>query len=107
MWNVIKNAFSTTGIEDLSLQPNDPFNFTVYPNPVNGIANISFKLSTYQKVEINLTDISGRLIHSVINKELPADKYSTTLDCSKLSKGFYLLVFKTKNGNLTRKMVVE
>jgi spore germination protein YaaH len=107
MWNVIKNAFSTTGIEDLSVIPKDPFNFIVYPNPVNGIANISFTLSTHQKVEMNLTDINGRLLHSVINKELPADKYLSTLDCSRLNKGFYLLVFKTINGNLTRKIIVE
>ena len=107
IWNGIKAAFSTTGIEDSPKRQKDDYRFSVFPNPVRATSTISFTLSKQQKVELTLTDITGRAIKSLLNKELPENNYSFTLDASQLHDGYYLLVLKINNILQTRKIVVE
>jgi len=107
IWNGIQAAFSMTGIEDSPKRQKDDYRFSVFPNPVRGTSTISFTLSKHQKVELTLTDISGRVIKSLLNKELPANNYSFTLDASQLHDGYYLLVLRTSNLLLTRKIIAK
>jgi len=55
-------TISTVGIADAYL---DGFNFEVYPNPTEGITNIEFNLESRESVEIQLVDLTGRVVQQI------------------------------------------
>jgi hypothetical protein len=73
----------------------------VYPNPTNGIVNVSFGKLVNGKIAVN--NLMGQLL---INEAVSGE--STTLDLSNFSSGIYFLTFVDESGNVaTEKLVVE
>jgi spore germination protein YaaH len=107
LWGGIQSSFSTTSIGDISVNHPDNFRFSVFPNPVAGSARIQFFLSEPRSGELIIAEISGKQISRLFSGIIPAGDFSLWMDCSSLKNGFYLVVFKTQTGNLTRKFVVE
>ena len=68
-----------------------------FPNPVStGAANLSFRLSEPRTTEINLYDISGKLIQTVIPpSNLYPKTYQYPVDLSNVPDGMYLLAVTT------------
>jgi len=78
-----------------------------YPNPFNPTTFISFAVPVESIVELNVYDISGRLIQNLINNVKYAQGiYSVKFDGSKLSSGMYYYRLKTNDYIATRKMVL-
>lgn len=72
-------------------------NFSIYPNPVNNVLNISMKNElTITKVVI--TDINGRIV-------IADSSAISSLNISDLSSGLYLLSIETNEGKGTAKFV--
>jgi len=70
----------------------DEQNLSVYPNPVtNGKFNVS--LNSAEKVEANLTSITGQLIKKII-----LENGINNIDVSELSNGAYILSTKSEYG---------
>jgi autotransporter-associated beta strand protein len=57
---------------------------TVYPNPSNGIVNVSFDINSYQKVE--LVDLTGKIL---MTKTIGRQASTISFDISDLSAGVY------------------
>ncbi|MBN2663226.1 MAG: T9SS type A sorting domain-containing protein [Bacteroidales bacterium] len=76
-FNIIVNAY-------VGLQTVTDFDVTVYPNPTTGIINIK-NATGYQ---INLTDVSGRILQSV---NINAD--NSTIDLTEYANGMYFIQF--------------
>jgi spore germination protein YaaH len=106
IWNGIKAAFSTTGIDDAILLEKDTYRYTVFPNPSKGLTTVQFNLVKQQKIRLKLTDIAGKTILYLLDTTLPANAYSFTFDVSPLQAGCYLLVLTTNNRLLTSKIIV-
>jgi hypothetical protein len=71
----------------------DEQNLSVFPNPVaNGILNVG--LTSTEKVEANLTSITGQLI-----KKITLRNGINNIDVSALSNGVYILSTKFVNGS--------
>lgn len=71
-------------------------NFSIYPNPVNDMLNISMK----NEITINnlsITDLNGRVVSS--------SDSSTSIDVSSLSSGVYFISVETNEGKGTSKFV--
>jgi len=68
---------------------------SVYPNPSNGIFNINVK-DTYN---LEITDITGR----VINSRILTGNTSIELNTA----GIYFLRFSNENGSYTQKVIVQ
>jgi hypothetical protein len=60
--------------------PNDFSLAQNYPNPFNPITHIQFNLSHSSQVRIDVFNLSGQLIRSLCNTELPAGAYSVSWD---------------------------
>ena len=76
----------------------DPHNFQIpkefflyqnYPNPFNAGTTIRFEVSVREVVEINIYDILGNKIETLINDELEAGVYNVNFDASNLGSGIY------------------
>ena len=65
-----------------------------YPNPFSSEITIEFKLQKNEKVRINVFDLTGRLVTTLIEKDILAGPYSLQWDGmnsggTEVSKGIY------------------
>lgn len=75
--------------------------FNVYPNPSEGIFNL--KLNNYVgKIDIEITDLSGRIIKNIKNTDFNNEK---TIDLQNLSVGIYMLKVSNAEINYSRKLI--
>lgn len=93
IWYV--NSITNT-IERLNTAPagvanlNTAFDFDVIPNPASDMITVGYsQLFTYDDVEIQVRDMSGRLIIA----ERPGNNHSTRIDISAFNAGVYHVVF--------------
>lgn len=60
-----------------------------YPNPFNPSTSINFDLPFDSKVILNIYDVTGRLINTVLNSEFKAGYNSVKFNASDLASGVY------------------
>ena len=78
-----------------------------YPNPFNSSTTISYALSFRSYVNLNIYDINGKLVTSLVNEIQKSGEYKINLNCSDLSSGIYIYRIETNQGvSQSRKMVV-
>lgn len=62
----------------------------VIPNPVFGIAQISYRLSRETNTTLKIYDVAGRLVHTLINQSMAqAGDYRVEFDAGTLAPGLY------------------
>jgi len=71
-------------------------NFSIYPNPVNNVLNISVK-NEMTINNLSITDLNGRVVST--------SSSSTSIDVSNLSSGVYFVSIETNEGKGTSKFV--
>ncbi len=78
-----------------------------YPNPFNPTTTITYQLPINSKVTLNIYDILGRQIKTLVNKLQQAGNYKVNFDASKLSSGVYFYRLTMNNGfTQTKKMLL-
>jgi photosystem II stability/assembly factor-like uncharacterized protein len=77
-----------------------------YPNPFNPSTTIEFAIASDSHVGLNVYDVTGRLVATVLNKDLKAGKYTVAFKADKLATGVYFYKLTTSKGEETRKMVI-
>ncbi|NCT54785.1 T9SS type A sorting domain-containing protein [Candidatus Falkowbacteria bacterium] len=74
----------------------DIYKLSFFPNPLQEQGRASFFLPQRSAVNLNLYDVSGRLIDSIASQEYEAGQQEVFYDASRLPSGVYLVHFKTK-----------
>jgi PKD repeat protein len=100
------NIGETVGVEDHNI--NNTY-FTVYPNPANETANISYNLSSAAEAEIELFDILGKSVYHTPSVKQGEGEYTVSISRreQKLSNGVYFVKLRI-NGNVqTQKLVIS
>jgi len=82
-----------------------------YPNPFNATTNISFSLANDGQVQLQIFDITGRLVKTLIDGNQPAGTHSVIWDgLNDLDKvaasGTYFYRLKTDNESFVKKMAL-
>ncbi len=78
-----------------------------YPNPFNPTTVISYSLNVRTQVKLQVFDITGRNVATLVNKVEAAGEKSINFDASSLSSGLYFYRLTTSEGaSLTRKMML-
>ncbi len=77
-----------------------------YPNPFNPTTVISFQVSAVSFVTLEVFDILGRKVATLVDKELQAGSYQTTFDGSHLNSGVYLYQMTAGRFMQTGRMVL-
>jgi hypothetical protein len=78
----------------------------VYPNPAKQLIAIYYSLPTKSKTSLQLFDISGRLVKTLVNESKKSGNYSITLNSKTLSAGVYFLSLQTDLKRLIERLVV-
>lgn len=90
----IANVGSIVASEKDITKTENPTSFALaqnYPNPFNPSTNIQFSLPTSAKVSINVYDINGRKISTLLNNsQRSAGEHKITFDARNLATGVYL-----------------
>ncbi len=80
---------------------------SVFPNPFNEKANISFSLNNTQKVVINVYSLMGEKVKTIDMGVLSSGSQLVELDRSALANGVYLVTLNINNKLITKKIIVE
>jgi hypothetical protein len=81
-------------------------NLNVYPNPTDGMFNISFVSEELDNFEITVIDAFGKLI-SYEEKQDFVGEYTKSVDLSAYSKGIYIVLIKTQDSFVTKRIVLQ
>ncbi len=82
-----------------------PFEVTVSPNPVAGMAQVEFVLNEVSSVSVNLYDISGKLLRSRDYGRVAGGHQQLDFDVAGFPGGVYMLEAKTENESFVVKLV--
>jgi len=77
-----------------------------YPNPFNPTTYISFTLKKNENVKLNIYDIKGSLIKSLINERLHSGSHKFEFNGNSLSSGIYFYKLETEGFQQTKKMIL-
>lgn len=91
---------------DLAALPNDYVLGQNYPNPFNPSTVIEFGLPTTGRVQLDVYNILGQNVLTLLDRELPAGVHSLEFDASGMPSGIYFYRLSHAEGSLTRKMVL-
>jgi len=92
--------------EYLSPLPEKHILFQNYPNPFNFSTTIEFGLSETRYVKIEIYDILGRRIETLIDEYRQAGIHTVSFDASHLSSGVYFYRFQAGDAVETKRMVL-
>ncbi|MFT5725270.1 MAG: hypothetical protein ACI9JN_002394, partial [Bacteroidia bacterium] len=94
-YEVINSVGSVTGAELMK----------VYPNPSNGIFNVSFDLPSQEDVTVAVYDMMGNQVANVIEGQLQKGAY--TVDMTGKAAGMYFVRMTAHNQVFNQKVIVE
>jgi photosystem II stability/assembly factor-like uncharacterized protein len=88
--------------------PTAPLIRSIHPNPAGATATISYVTADADpaSVTLDLRDLLGRCIRSMILEPSESAAYSSTIDCSTLRTGVYFVTIRAGRRFDTRKLVV-
>jgi hypothetical protein len=81
-------------------------NLNIYPNPTNGVFNISFISAEINNFEITIIDAFGNLV-SKEEKQNFVGEYTKQVDLSAYSRGIYLVQIKTQDSFVSKRIVLQ
>jgi len=79
--------------------------FSIYPLPVHATATVSYSLSGNANVEINIININGIKITSLVNQTQQAGEYQALFDASAIESGIYYCEFVVNGKNVCSKQI--
>lgn len=77
-----------------------------YPNPFNPSTTISYNLAQNSNVSLDVYDLMGRKVATLVNGKQSAGEQSINFDASNLASGVYIYRLSTGNQVLTKKMIL-
>jgi len=77
-----------------------------YPNPFNPTTQIRYELSSKTRVRVEVFDVLGRRVRTLVHKEQPSGKYKVQFDGSHLSSGIYFIHLKAGSVSKIQKMTL-
>ena len=80
--------------------------FNLYPNPSNGSFNLKFNTESNENVEIQLYDLTGRLVKELQFSNI-SFQFSERISFQNTAKGFYVLKIKNGTKQTSRKLIIE
>ncbi|MFH0991067.1 MAG: T9SS type A sorting domain-containing protein [bacterium] len=101
-----KDGVWTVRLSDQGSNQNQEALLENYPNPFNPTTMIRFAVPTDGKVTLRIFDILGRVVMTLLDEPRVAGFHQVQLDASHLPSGMYVIHLKTKETNLSKKIIL-
>jgi YD repeat-containing protein len=79
----------------------------VSPNPGAGDRRIAFSIATAGHVRLRVTDVAGRAVAVLYDRDLPPGRYTVGFSSARWAGGVYFYTFESADKSLTRRLIVE
>jgi len=99
VWETISNAYSGPLPEKSEI-------VKIWPNPVNGAAEIQFSLAVRANVTLKIYDMLGKERIVLVDEELEAGTYTEEFNSASFGQGVYFCALKTGKTTNTNKIVI-
>lgn len=77
-----------------------------FPNPFNPSTNIEYFVKSTSQVSLEVFDILGQKISTLVNRKQTSGTYNVSFDASTLPSGIYMYRLTSDNVTLTRRMTL-
>jgi hypothetical protein len=77
-----------------------------YPNPFNPTTAISYQLSAFSRVIMQVYDVQGRLVATLVDGVQEAGTHQVSFDGSKLASGLYFVKMQAGNSLAVQKLML-
>jgi hypothetical protein len=106
-WVYDRVELSVTGIEDFYDNVVDNFALAQnFPNPFNPSTNIAFALKQAADVSLEVFDVTGQKVATLVSGRQAAGDYNVVFDASNQASGVYFYKLTANNFTTTKKMVL-
>ena len=79
----------------------------IYPNPVDDLVRIVFKVSETAEANLFVSDVNGKLIVQVMSGQVPQGQFSYSTSLGHLSAGVYIATLTTSRGIAIAQRIVK
>ncbi len=86
-----------------------PQTFVLYPsfpNPFNPITTIKFSVETFHAMSLRIFDITGRVVETLLNGEIPVGNHEITWNASRQPSGVYIVQLSNGKSVQTQKLIL-
>ena len=97
---------TTLDSNERNKQPSEYILSQNYPNPFNPSTKINITIPFMSEVILNVYNLLGQKVATLINKRLFPGEYSVSFDGTNFSSGVYFYTLKTGSYTVTKKMVL-
>ena len=94
-------------ISNLNNTEYNPLELDIYPNPSSGMFNLYFENFNLESVDLNIVDISGKLILNRIYSFSKDNPKTIFLNLSNLSQGMYLMKIESDDKSTVKRLVIR
>ena len=94
---------------DASVKPDIPDNHFLsngFPNPFNALTRFTYGVTETRHVSLRIYDLRGRLIATLVEKEVPAGSHEAIWNGQDVPSGMYLVMMKTPDFTKVRKVML-
>jgi len=92
-------------IDEILITPSEYILYQNSPNPFYNITHISYSLPYPSKVKIQIYNIKGQIVETLLNEEKPAGYHSVEWNSKGMSSGIYFYKLSTKDKTFIKKMI--
>jgi hypothetical protein len=104
-------------VDDLSLkmggtgifehQTDDPYRFSLYPNPASEQVHLTFELNSEHLISIDVVDVNNKVVRTLVNEAIfSSGRHRIETPLNKLQPGFYFCRITDEKGCMTLKKLV-
>ncbi len=101
--DTLRIPVSGNGVMSVSDYPEIPQEFellSIYPNPFNSTTTIKYTVTLIMPVILDIYDVNGRLVETLVDGMVPAGKHSVVWDAAGVRAGVYLVRMKDEAGRM-------
>lgn len=107
--NAAQAKYATVPNKPTEPNPIEEYSFLLkqnYPNPATTLTNIPFTLAEKAVTKLTVTNVTGKIIQTLVNETLNEGSYSVPFNLAKLTPGVYFYELRAGNYRKTLKMIV-
>ena len=80
--------------------------YSSFPNPFNPITTIKFSVETFHAMSLRIFDITGRVVETLLNGEIPVGNHEITWNASRQPSGVYIVQLSNGTSVQTQKLIL-
>ncbi len=88
-------------------EANNGIYISINPNPTNGISNLVFTNVSKSNININLFDMTGKLVKNISNDIYSTGEHNIELNSAEFAKGIYVIKLQQNEQTFTSKWMVN